>query len=119
MNSSGLSNKINQINHSITDNILHFEHENTAACNAAAPWAWNVPVTWIIEIPNSTVVASDFPQMNLSDSNTQEGWRQEGSIIYVSVKSGHKVDFSLSNDSDYDVLGRTQFFNNKSVVRLF
>ena len=109
-------NRCNQINHSIADNILHFEHENTAACNAAAPWAWNVPVTWIIEIPNSTVVESDFPQMNVSDSNTKEGWRQEGSIIFVSVLSGHKVDFSLSNNTDYDVLGRTQFFNNKSVA---
>ena len=108
--------RCNQFNHSIDGNILHFEHENTAACNAAAPWAWNVPVTWIIDIGNSTVIESDFAQMYELDSNTKEGWRQEGSIIYASVLSGHEVEFTLSEDTDYDVLGRTQFFNNKSAA---
>jgi len=43
-----------------------------------------------------------------------EGWRQEGDILYISVLKGHNVHFNLSEDTEYDILGRTQFFNNKS-----
>ena len=108
--------RCNEFIHNMNDSVLSFRHTDTVACNSAAPRAWNVPVTWIIEIPNSTVVSSSLPEMSVEDSATSEGWRQEGDILYVSVLRGHLVEFNLSEDTDYDVLGRTQFFNNKSTA---
>ena len=53
--------------------------------------AWNVPVTWIANISSADVVDSNLPELDVSDSNTKEGWRQEGSILYISVLAGNEV----------------------------
>ena len=62
------------------------------------------------------MIESSLPALNVEDRNTKEGWRQEGSILYISVLAGHKVEFNLSTEVDYDIVGRTQFFNNKSAA---
>ena len=71
-------------------------------------------MTWIIEIENGTVLESSLNEMSESDSNTKEGWRQDGSILYLSVLRGHNVSFNLSGGSEYEVTGVSKFFNNKS-----
>ena len=108
--------RCHEFDHELEDKVLSFEHSATEACSAAAPNAWNVPITWIVEIPNATVISSNLPVMNLDESNTMEGWRQEGDILYISVLIGHPVNFTLSENVDYDILGRSQFFNNKSAA---
>ena len=40
--------RCNQFSHSLENDVLIFEHTDTEACRAAAPDAWNVPVTWEI-----------------------------------------------------------------------
>lgn len=105
-----------QIDHSIINETLLFIHEDTEACNSAAPFAWNIPVTWIFEIGNSSVLDSNLPMISESTRTTQEGWRQEGSQLYVSVQRGNEVTLELSNGTEYDILGRTKFFNNKSTA---
>ena len=108
--------RCNQIYHNLNNSILTFEHEDTEQCRAAAPDAWNVPVTWYAEIGNSTVLDSNLPVLDVEESNSKEGWRQEGEILYISVLKGHRVNFTLSDDDGYDIGGRTQFFNNKSTA---
>lgn len=106
--------RCHEFEHELENNVLVFEHSATEVCSAAAPNAWNVPVTWIAKIDNSTVLDSNLPEMSLEESTTMEGWRQEGDILYISVLKGHSAHFNLSEDTGYDILGRTQFFNNKS-----
>lgn len=106
--------KCNEPYHNLEDNILNFENLNSEECESSAPNAWNVPVTWIIEIENGTVIESSLTEMSESDSNTKEGWRQDGSILYLSVLRGHNVSLDLSEGSEYEVTGVSKFFNNKS-----
>ena len=108
--------RCNQIAHNITNTTLHFEHEDTLQCRAAAPHAWNVPVTWVADIGESEVIESNLPLISVDDSNTKQGYRQEGQILYISVLRGQKTYFNLTEETDYDITGRTQFFNNKSAA---
>ena len=73
-----------------------------------------MPITWIANVSSATVLASSLPPLDVDDRNTKEGWRQEGSILYISVLAGNVVEFNLSEDVEYDITGRTQFFNNKT-----
>ena len=107
--------RCNSFNHSMTGSTLNFEPIDSVACRASTN-AWNVPITWIANISDATVIESSLPTLNVEDRNTKEGWRQEGSILYISILAGHKVEFNLSTEVDYDIVGRTQFFNNKSAA---
>ena len=106
--------RCHEFDHNITNSTLTFEHIDTIACASAAPNAWSVPITWIAEIPNATVIKSNLVELSADESNSKEGWRQEGDILYFTVLKGHPIHFNLSSDVDYDIVGRTQFFNNKS-----
>ena len=107
--------RCHEFDHSLENNTLHFEHVQTDACNSSTHF-WNIPVTWIASIPNSTVSSSNLDAMSVDDVNTQQGWRQEGEILYFSLQAGNPVHFNLTNETSYDILGRTQFFNNKSAA---
>ena len=104
-----------EFDHQMNGSTLHFEHIDTIACRSSTN-AWNVPVTWIADISGSNVTGSNLIEISTEESNTMEGWRQEGDILYFSVLMGHEVHFNLTEDVDYDILGRTQFFNNKSAA---
>ena len=104
----------NDYEHSMMNNTLTFKQIDAISCYGDSPNAWNVPITWIANIANSTVLDSNLNEIDEDESNTREGWRQEGEILYFSALKGHSVYFNLSNDSGYDILGLTEFFNNKS-----
>ncbi|HIF45356.1 MAG TPA: hypothetical protein EYQ73_00965 [Candidatus Poseidoniales archaeon] len=108
--------KCHQFNHSKSDLTIKFEHQRTDACDALEPNAWKVPVTWIFELKDSSVISVNLPEMSIEDSNLKQGWRQEGDLLYISILEGNEVNINLSDDSDYDIVGRTQFFNNKSTA---
>ncbi len=103
-----------EYDHNMENATLTFEHIDAVTCSGDSPNAWNVPITWIAEIPNGTVVDSNLNAINEDESNSREGWRQEGDILYFTALKGHPVHFNLSSDSDYEILGLTEFFNNKS-----
>ncbi len=107
--------RCNSFNHSMENSVLHFEYIDSVACRASAN-AWNVPVTWIADISDADVLDSNLGQLNADESTAKEGWRQEGSILYISVLAGNEVEFNLTQEVEYDILGRTQFFNNKSAA---
>jgi len=105
--------RCNSFNHSLENSVLIFESIDSAACRAESN-AWNIPITWIINISEATVLDSNLPNLDVEERNTKEGWRQEASTLYISVLAGNIAEFNLSEDIDYDVVGITQFFNNKS-----
>ena len=100
--------------HSIANSTLTFEHIDSVACTSAAPNAWNVPITWVVDIPNATVTKSNLAEISIDQPNSKEGWRQEGDILYLTVLKDHPAHFNLSGEVDYEIQGTTQFFNNKS-----
>ena len=103
-----------ELYHNFVNKTFTFEHLNSDSCKSSSPNAWNVPVTWMIEIENGTVIQSSLTEMDESDSNTKEGWRLDGSILYLSVLRGHNVSLEFSEDSEYEVNSVSRFFNNKS-----
>ena len=107
--------RCNSFNHSLSNSTLYFEPIDSIACSAASN-AWNIPITWVADIESAEVLNSSLPELDVSDSTTKEGWRQEGSILYIRVLAGHEVEFDLTEDTEYDILGRTKFFNNKSAA---
>ena len=107
--------RCNSFNHSQENSIFYFEQIDSLACRSSSN-SWNVPVTWIADISDAEVIDSNLPELDVDESNTKEGWRQEGSILYISVLAGNPTQFNLTEDVEYDILGRTQFFNNKSAA---
>lgn len=104
-----------EFDHSIDSSILYFEHIDTISCRSATN-SWNIPITWIANISGATVTESNLEEMTIEDSNTIEGYRQEGELLYFSVLMGKEVHFNLTDEVDYDIVGRTQFFNNKTAA---
>jgi hypothetical protein len=103
-----------ELYHNFENNTFTFEHLKSESCKSSAPNAWNVPVTWMIDIQNGTVIESSLTEMSESDSNTKEGWRFDGSVLYLSVLRGNNVSLELSEGSEYEVNTVSNFFNNKS-----
>ena len=97
------------------NSTFYFEFLDSDACKAASN-AWNIPITWIVNISGATVLDANLSSMEVDERNSREGWRQEGSILYISVLAGNPVQFNLSEVVEYDIVGRTQFFNNKSAA---
>ena len=100
--------------------ILRFESLITQQCTAAHPEAWNVPITWDIEVEGAEVlnVSGDdggLPSIE-GDRNTKEGWFQDGSgSVFLSVVNGHKIEILVNGTNiSHDVLGQTKFWNNHS-----
>ena len=74
--------RCNSFNHSLSNSTLYFEPIDSIACSAASN-AWNIPITWVADIESAEVLNSSLPELDVSDSTTKEGWRQEGSILYI------------------------------------
>ena len=107
------SEQCTTVNHSLNGTVMNFELSQSTACRASLN-SWNIPTTWVVDISEATVLESDLSPLDTDEKNTMEGWRQEGSILYISILAGKSVNFSLSDEVDYEISGRTQFFNNKS-----
>lgn len=112
-----------ELNHSseTLDNqtVISFESIVTEQCTAVSPLAWNVPVTWMIDVNGSKVVevrgqTGLLPSL-VDEKNTAEGYMQEaGEYLHLSILRGHNVSIVVENQSDYDVMGQSQFWNNYS-----
>lgn len=102
---------------------LSFEALDTEQCRSATNnRAWNVPVTWMIDVGGSDVDSvldngTEMPSIEL-EKNMKEGWWVDGNgTLMLSVVNGNPVDIELSEDDvEYDVLGQTQFWNNHSAA---
>ncbi len=108
-----------------TDNgsVLSFEALDTEQCRSATNnRAWNVPVTWVIELGNSTVGSvtsqgAELPSIEF-EKNMQQGWWVNGDgALMLSVINGNQVVIELAEDDvEYDILGQTEFWNNHTAA---
>lgn len=108
-----------------TDNgsVLSFEALDTEQCRSATNnRAWNVPVTWVIELGNSTVDSvtsqgAELPSIEF-EKNMQQGWWVNGDgALMLSVINGNQVVIELAEDDvEYDILGQTEFWNNHTAA---
>jgi len=105
--------RCNSFNRSMDGKVLNFVFNETIACNSAEPDAWDIPITWIIDVNGTAVESvSGVGEISENQRNTQEGWRlSEDGTILVSLRKGNGVSITLENETDYDIIGRTQFFN--------
>ncbi len=108
--------RCDSLNHSISGLTLNFSFDSSIDCQASEPLRWNVPVTWIIDLNGSEVIAVNLPELSEKENHAKEGWRIDGDRLLLSVKGDTNVSINLSESTDYDVVGRTQFFNNKTTA---
>jgi hypothetical protein len=99
--------------------IIEFESLLTEQCTAVAPLAWNVPMTWILDVGSESVVdvrdANGTLQPLEGVKKTSEGYTHtESEYLHLSVLRGHNVSIVVNGTDDYDVVGRSQFWNNYS-----
>jgi hypothetical protein len=83
--------------------------------------AWNVPITWIIDLEGASVDSVIGEQGALENiagvRKSQEGYSQQGGeLLLLSVVNGHMVNITYNGSTTYDVMGRSEFFNNHSAA---
>ena len=113
--------KCNNLTHGYVNDSLSFVNANSERCSNLAPNAWNIPVTWANELSNDNeVISASIHQISADESNTMEGWRidskEDSIILYISALRDNVVNISFNGSVDYEVIGPTQFFNNKSAA---
>jgi len=114
-----------EISHSSTtianQTIIEFESLLTEQCTAVSPLAWNVPMTWILDVQGEDVVEIRDSNSTLLDldgvKKTAEGYTQvSNESLHLSLIRGHNVSIVVNGTVDYDVVGRSQFWNNYSAA---
>lgn len=110
-----------KLDYRFENNSLYFANTESDECRDLYPNAWNVPITWAIELSDDReVISASIPQISSEETNAMEGWRlefNEGSnILYISALRDNMVNISFDQPTDYEVLGTTQFFNNQSAA---
>lgn len=101
--------------------VLIFESLVTEECSAMNPEAWNVPITWVLDLDGATAESIEGPSGPLTDitgvRKTTEGYVQAaGEYLHLSIVNGHQVEVRYNGSSSHDVVGRTEFFNNHSAA---
>jgi hypothetical protein len=101
--------------------VLSFESLITPECTAMNSEAWNVPITWIIDLEGASVDSVIGEQGALENiagvRKSQEGYSQQGGeLLLLSVVNGHMVNITYNGSTTYDVMGRSEFFNNHSAA---
>jgi hypothetical protein len=114
-----------EISHSSTtianQTIIEFESLVTEQCTAVSPLAWNVPMTWILDVQGNQVVEIRDSNSTLTDltgvKKTAEGYTQStNESLHLSLIRGHNVSIVVDGTVNYDVVGRSQFWNNYSAA---
>ena len=102
--------------------VITFESIIAESCAATQPEAWNVPITWVFDLEGANVAGVDTEGGAFEDitgvRNTRQGYSQlAGEFLHLSVQNGVEVKITLdSSIDDYDVMGRSEFFNNFSAA---
>ncbi|EHR76518.1 MAG: hypothetical protein MG2_0930 [uncultured Candidatus Poseidoniales archaeon] len=101
--------------------ILTFESLITEECTGMNPEAWNVPITWRIDLNGAAVASVTDDTGSLEDitgaRKSAEGYAQaDGEYLHLSLVNGHAVEVRYNGTDDYDIMGRSSFFNNHSTA---
>ena len=109
--------KCYEFDHSITaqDNnyILNFQSLIKEQCTNLLPERWNIPITWIIDVGDSSVlnITSEGEPMTdiIQQRHTQEGYTKlSNQYLHLSVVDGKSVNITIES-SNYDVMGIAEF----------
>ena len=116
--------KCYEFDHSITaqDNnyILNFQSLIKEQCTNLLPERWNIPITWIIDVGDSSVlnITSEGEPMTdiIQQRHTQEGYTKlSNQYLHLSVVDGKSVNITIES-SNYDVMGIADFWNNHTAA---
>ena len=58
--------RCNSFNHSMINSTFYFEFLDSVACRAASN-AWNIPITWIVNISGATVLDANLSSMDVDE----------------------------------------------------
>ena len=114
-----------QASHSSTvvgnQTIIEFESLRTKECTALSPLAWNVPMTWVLDVQGNQVADIRDSNVSLSDlkgvRKTAEGYFQNpNEFLHLSLIQGHNVTIVVNGTVEYDVVDHSQFWNNYSAA---
>jgi len=100
--------------------IITFESLIKDQCTELFPERWNVPITWMIDIGQSELLAVESTSGALKNisgvRHTSQGYSHEiGEYIHLSIIDGNSVNLTI-DDSNYDVIGISKFWNNHSAA---
>jgi hypothetical protein len=102
------------------DHGIAFSFLRPYNCQAQDLRVWDLPLTWKIDLNGSAVTSVVRGNENLShlevDEHTlQEGWRQEGGFLFLTVMPNQGVEIQTNSSPDgYDILASMDTFNNAS-----
>ena len=109
--------KCYEFDHSITaqdDNyILNFQSLIKEQCTNLLPERWNIPITWIIDVGDSSILnitSEGEPMKDITQQrHTQEGYTKlSNQYLHLSVVDGKSVNITIES-SNYDVMGIAEF----------
>ena len=116
--------KCYEFDHSITtqdDNyILNFQSLIKEQCTNLLPERWNIPITWIIDVGDSSILnitSEGEPMTDITQQrHTQEGYTKlSNQYLHLSVVDGKSVNITIES-SNYDVMGIAEFWNNHTAA---
>ena len=116
--------KCYEFDHSITahDNnyILNFQSLIKEQCTNLLPERWNIPITWIIDVGDSSILnitSEGEPMTDITQQrHTQEGYTKlSNQYLHLSVIDGKSVNITIES-SNYDVMGIAEFWNNHTAA---
>ena len=116
--------KCYQFDHSVSEvgenYVITFKSLATEQCDKLLPERWNIPITWMLDIEESTIISissDDLPLDDITDSrHTKEGYSQsQDGYLLLSVIDEREVQITVTN-STYDVMGIAEFWNNHSAA---
>ena len=116
--------KCYEFDHSITnqdDNyILNFQSLIKEQCTNLLPERWNIPITWIVDVGDSSILnitSEGEPMTDITQQrHTQEGYTKlSNQYLHLSVVDGKSVNITIES-SNYDVMGIAEFWNNHTAA---
>ena len=113
-----------EFDHSIAsqgDNyVINFQSLIKEQCTQLFPERWNIPITWMINLPASEILSIESNGVTLQEisgqRHTMEGYsKQIGEYLHLSIIDGNLVNITVESE-EYDVMGISQFWNNHTAA---
>ncbi|MEC8540829.1 MAG: hypothetical protein VXY53_03220 [Candidatus Thermoplasmatota archaeon] len=113
-----------EFDHSVTnqgDNyVINFQSLIKEQCTQLFPERWNLPITWMIDLPGSEILSIESNGVIMEDisgqRHTMQGYsKQSGEYLHLSIIDGTLVNITVESE-EYDVMGISQFWNNHTAA---
>ena len=100
--------------------MINFQSLIKEQCTQLFPERWNIPITWMINLPASEILSIESNGVTLQEisgqRHTMEGYsKQIGEYLHLSIIDGNLVNITVESE-EYDVMGISQFWNNHTAA---